>query len=106
MSDELDLTDEEEEPIFKEMFSADIPRMDLVKGPASGMHFVVMKAEGPQDPLSIALLKRPPQHPSLVAKAAASTATQNDHPDSDFAYIESGGTKDEGGKTTPRSLRH
>ena len=31
---------------------------------------------------------------------------QNDLPDSDFAYIESGGKKDEDGKTTPRSLRH
>ena len=97
---------EEEESILKEMFDAQIPRVDSVKGPASRLRFLALKAEGPQDPLSIALLKRPPQHPSLVAKAAASTATQNDHPDSDFAYIESGGTKDEGGKTTPRSLRH
>lgn len=30
----------------------------------------------------------------------------NDLPDSDFAYIESGGEKDDEGKTTPRSLRH
>jgi len=30
----------------------------------------------------------------------------NDLPDSDFAYIESGGEKDEEGKTKPRSLRH
>jgi len=30
----------------------------------------------------------------------------NDLPDSDFAYIEPGGSKDEDGKTTPRSLRH
>jgi HK97 family phage prohead protease len=30
----------------------------------------------------------------------------NDLPDSDFAYIESGGEKDEDGKTVPRSLRH
>jgi len=30
----------------------------------------------------------------------------NDLPDSDFAYIESGGSKDGEGKTTPRSLRH
>src|SRR5215472_9942896 len=30
----------------------------------------------------------------------------NDLPDSDFAYIESGGTKDSEGKTVPRSLRH
>lgn len=35
-----------------------------------------------------------------------STAEVNDLPDSSFAYISSGGTKDEEGKTTPRSLRH
>lgn len=36
----------------------------------------------------------------------ADTATIDDLPDSDFAYIEPGGTKDSEGKTTPRSLRH
>ena len=39
-------------------------------------------------------------------RAAMSAADQNDLPDSAFAYIEPGGTKDSGGKTTPRSLRH
>lgn len=38
--------------------------------------------------------------------AAISQADQNDLPDSAFAYIEGGGTKDSGGKTVPRSLRH
>lgn len=33
-------------------------------------------------------------------------AAQNDLPDSAFAYIEPGGTKDSSGKTVPRSLRH
>jgi HK97 family phage prohead protease len=37
---------------------------------------------------------------------AMSTADINDLPDSDFAYIEPGGKKDDGGKTIPRSLRH
>jgi hypothetical protein len=31
---------------------------------------------------------------------------KNDLPDSDFAYIQSGGQKDASGKTIPRSLRH
>lgn len=35
-----------------------------------------------------------------------STAAINDLPDSAFAHIEPGGTKDDQGKTTPRSLRH
>jgi hypothetical protein len=41
-----------------------------------------------------------------VEKAEVGTADQNDLPDSDFAYVESGGTKDDEGKTVPRSLRH
>lgn len=39
-------------------------------------------------------------------KAVWSSAEVNDLPDSAFLYIEKGGTKDETGKTTPRSLRH
>lgn len=35
-----------------------------------------------------------------------STAFVNNLPDSSFLYVESGGTKDSEGKTTPRSLRH
>lgn len=39
-------------------------------------------------------------------RAEMSTSDINDLPDSDFAYIESGGEKDDSGKTVPRSLRH
>jgi len=39
-------------------------------------------------------------------RAAMSSAEINDLPDSAFAHIEPGGTKDSEGKTTPRSLRH
>lgn len=39
-------------------------------------------------------------------KAKLTRASINDLPDSDFAYIEPGGKKDEDGKTVPRSLRH
>ena len=38
--------------------------------------------------------------------AQMATADINDLPDSAFAYIEPGGSKDSGGKTVPRSLRH
>lgn len=41
-----------------------------------------------------------------MTKAVWSTAYQNNLPDSSFAFIESGGEKDEEGKTKPRSLRH
>lgn len=43
---------------------------------------------------------------AAIAKAEASTASMNDRPDSDFAYVEPGGKKDENGRTVPRSLRH
>lgn len=39
-------------------------------------------------------------------RALWSTARVNNLPDSSFLYIEPGGSKDSGGKTTPRSLRH
>lgn len=43
----------------------------------------------------------------FVAMAAVwDTAYINDLPDSAFLYIEPGGSKDDEGKTTPRSLRH
>lgn len=46
-------------------------------------------------------------YPALVElRADMSTADINDLPDSDFAYIAPGGSKDSGGKTTPRSLRY
>jgi hypothetical protein len=38
--------------------------------------------------------------------AQMTAASIDDLPDSDFAYIEPGGKKDDEGKTTPRSLRH
>lgn len=40
------------------------------------------------------------------SRAPMATADINDLPDSAFAHIESGGTKDSSGKTVPRSLRH
>jgi hypothetical protein len=63
------------------------------------------------DPIAMAAFfnaanARPVPTPADVAKAALSAKAQNDLPDSAFAYVESGGTKDESGKTTPRSLRH
>ena len=39
-------------------------------------------------------------------RAAWSTAFINTLPDASFLYIEPGGTKDQSGRTTPRSLRH
>lgn len=44
--------------------------------------------------------------PAEGEKAKWTTAYMNNLPDSAFLWIEAGGKKDEGGKTTPRSLRH
>lgn len=41
-----------------------------------------------------------------TVRAEMSTQDINDLPDSDFAYIEPGGSKDSSGKTVPRSKRH
>lgn len=41
-----------------------------------------------------------------VRAAVWSTAQVNDLPDASFLYVEPGGSKDAGGKTTPRTLRH
>tara|TARA_Y100000310_G_scaffold138517_1_gene137501 strand:- start:940 stop:1974 length:1035 start_codon:yes stop_codon:yes gene_type:complete len=41
-----------------------------------------------------------------IKAAKLSSKEINDLPDSDFAYISPGGSKDSEGKTTPRSLRH
>lgn len=46
------------------------------------------------------------ENDDATIKAKLSSAEQNDLPDSAFAHIESGGEKDESGKTTPRSKRH
>jgi phage head maturation protease len=42
----------------------------------------------------------------MTERATLSTAELNNLPDSAFAYIQPGGTKDAEGKTVPRSLRH
>jgi len=43
---------------------------------------------------------------TAAQRAEMTTQSINDLPDSAFAYIEPGGTKDSSGKTVPRSLRH
>lgn len=47
-----------------------------------------------------------PKCGATIEKALWSTAEQNKLPDASFLYVESGGEKDDEGKTTPRSLRH
>ena len=52
-------------------------------------------------------IKKDEKFDKKKAKAAKLSSKQkNDLPDSDFAYIQPGGKKDDEGKTVPRSLRH
>jgi hypothetical protein len=43
---------------------------------------------------------------TLTQRAEMTSASINDLPDSDFAYIEPGGSKDTSGRTVPRDKRH
>jgi hypothetical protein len=57
--------------------------------------------------LELSPVKHPAnRRPKLFQKAKWSTAYINDLPDSAFLYIETGGKKDDEGKTTPRTKRH
>lgn len=86
--------DDEELTVITKMHA---PRVDLVGAPANGIDFLMAKS-------AAGLIS--PEEVLELAKRAESTADINDLPDSDFAYIEPGGEKDDTGKTTPRSLRH
>lgn len=82
--------------VFTELVDAEFDRLDVVDKPANGTPFFFSKSQW----------MTPEQVADIVLKADMATADINDLPDSAFAYIESGGEKDESGRTTPRSLRH
>lgn len=85
-----------------EIVDAKIPRVDLVKSPAHGQPFLIAKSTVTGSTEHAIVVGTPAD----VAKAQMTAKAINDLPDSDFAYIEPGGSKDETGKTTPRSKRH
>ena len=88
-----------EDEEFTELLDADFPRVDLVGKAANGIpRFLV--AKGANGAFEAGFVRE------LVEKAVLSGKELNDLPDSDFAYIEPGGKKDDEGKTVPRSLRH
>src|ERR1039458_7639426 len=61
---------EDEDDVAKEMFAMDIPRVDAVKGPATGLKFVVLKAGQAQDPAAIARLTRKKETPMAATSEA------------------------------------
>lgn len=79
------------------VFGSDFVRDLIAKGAAP---------EQPQDERLTPAQAMALIHAASVRKADMSTADVNDLPDSAFAHIEPGGSKDDGGKTTPRSKRH
>lgn len=86
-----------------ELVDADLDRVDLVKGPANGIAFLVAKSEGVTSATGLE------GHELIgedVTKGEMSTEQIDDLPDDDFAYIEPGGHTDDFGRTVPRSLRH
>ncbi len=64
---------------------------------------VAARAEGADEPAGDDAAEEAHDH---VERAQMTSGAINDLPDSAFAYIEPGGTKDDQGKTVPRSLRH
>jgi hypothetical protein len=68
--------DPEEEGVVKarEMFDAEIPEVDIVSGPASGMRFVVIKADERQDPASIERIRKAERKPAPKYKGVTQAA--------------------------------
>lgn len=97
-------------PPLTELRDADIRRVDAVKGPANGTRFLIAKAAVGEAGLvsdeDVRDLIAPDTYLDETGAVIKATADINDLPDSDFAYIEPGGKKDESGKTVPRTLRH
>lgn len=66
--------------------------------------------DGAQHQVDLLYAKEEQMHtltePDAIERAEMTAKRINDLPDSAFAYIEPGGSKDEQGKTTPRSKRH
>lgn len=95
---------ERAETPLTEVIEADVTRLDAVKGPASKAPFLLMRMTDPTSALAPA--DPTARSPLELERAAMSANDVNDLPDSAFAHVEAGGSKDDEGKTAPRSLRH
>jgi hypothetical protein len=100
-----------------ELRDVEVERVDAVKGAANGTRFLIAKQASGEvglvsaDNVRELLAEDEPgdvyRGPAgEVIKAEMGTSDINDLPDSDFAYIEPGGAKDDGGRTVPRGNRH
>lgn len=89
----------------QEFLKLDVDEVSIVDNPAIEEEWLVIKRTNEKSTINSEALA-PPQVEVDTEKAVWTRRYINDLPDSAFLYIESGGKKDEEGKTVPRSLRH
>ena len=94
--------EEEDEPTTSEKFKENAKRLKEGKSPSK----TPVKTSAAEKSDSAEADAQQEELTGEAAKAKESGKTQNDLPDSAFAYIEPDGEKDSEGKTTPRSKRH
>src|ERR1041385_1696314 len=76
-----------------------VEEVSVVDRAANQRKFLVVKHDAPASEAPVTELE-------TAEKATWSAAEMDKLPDSSFLYVESGGEKDDEGKTKPRSLRH
>lgn len=89
----------------QEFLGVDVDEVSLVDTPANEEEWLVVKRLDKKTAINTEAAA-PPQSEVDTRKAVWPVRYINDLPDSAFLYVESGGKKDEDGKTVPRSLRH
>ena len=94
--------EEEDEPTTSEKFKENAKRLKEGKSPSK----TPVKTSAAEKSDSAEADAQQEELTGEAAKAKESGKTQNDLPDSAFAYIEPDGEKVSEGKTTPRSKRH
>jgi CBS domain-containing protein len=73
--------DETEEEVVKEMIGGSIPRVDAVRGPASGLRFTVIKAGEDQDPKAAEALRNEKEAPVAKSNEAAPAVDPETEPE-------------------------
>lgn len=86
-----------------QMIAGNIMASDLITDKAAALASLANEYAGL---VQEAVAQKASEEPEEGDKATWSGAMVNNLPDSSFLFIESGGEKDEEGKTKPRSLRH
>lgn len=80
MANDEKLVVEEEGPVAKEMFDATYEHVDVVKGPAHSMRFIVLKAAETQDPAAAATLTTSTQNLAATGSPKEAAPVENEQP--------------------------